>query len=76
MDSSPRALQIDEKIFFKFRIRFRIIGRKIIKIIASVNIDQSAMCYLSMDSSRQALQTHEKFFFQISESFFELTTCF
>ena len=31
-----------------------------------VNIDQIAMCYISMDSSQRALQTNEKFFFQIS----------
>ena len=40
-----------------------------------MNIDQSAMCYTSMDSSQKALQTW-KAFFPISESFFELTTIF
>ena len=30
-----------------------------------MNIDQIAMCYISMDSSQQALQTNEKLF-QIS----------
>ena len=40
-----------------------------------MNIDQSAMCYLSMDSSRQALQTYESFF-QVFELFFKLTTIF
>ena len=38
-----------------------------------MSIDQSAMCYISMDSTRQALQTYESFF-QISE--FEITTIF
>ena len=37
------------------------------------NIDQSAMCCISMASSGQA---NGIFFFQISESFFELTTIF
>ena len=41
-----------------------------------MDIDQSAMCYISMDSSRHALQKLMKAFFQISESFFELTTIF
>ena len=40
-----------------------------------MDIDQSAMCYTSMDSSRQALQCYESFF-EISESFFELMTIF
>ena len=38
-----------------------------------LNIDQIAMCYISMDSSRQALQTNGKL---ISKSFFELTVIF
>ena len=40
-----------------------------VKRIASVDIDQSAMCYISIYLSRQALQNNGKFFFQISKSF-------
>ena len=40
-----------------------------------MNIDQSAMCYISMDLTRQALQTNRKLFL-ISGSFFELSTIF
>ena len=45
-----------------------------------VNIDQIAMCYISMDLSRQALQTNGKFFsnfgFIYIYIYFELTTIF
>ena len=45
-----------------FQIRFRIIGRKQKNIQTNykngMNIDQIAMCYISIDSSRQALQTN------------------
>ena len=42
-----------------------------------MNIDESAICYISMDSflQAQALQTNGKLY-QISESFFELSTFF
>ena len=36
-----------------------------------MDIDQSAMCYLSMDLFRHALQTYDSIF-QISESFFKI----
>ena len=32
--------------------------------LRGVNIDQSAMCYISMDLSWQALQTNAKLFFK------------
>ena len=34
-----------------------------------LNIDQIAMCCISMDSSQQALQTNEKLFFKFQISF-------
>ena len=43
-----------------------------------VNIDQSAMCYISMDLTQQALQTNGKLFsnfgiiFRISYTFFKI----
>ena len=56
-------------IFFSnFRIRVRIIGGKqkniqrITRLGLCVNIDQSAICYISIDSSQRAQQTNEKFF--------------
>ena len=52
MDSSQRALQTSGKLFFKFVFELLAKNRKIFK-----PIDQSAMCYTSMDLSRQALQT-------------------
>ena len=39
-----------------------------------MNIDQSAMCYISMDLSRQALKTNGMFFFSNFKFFFELLT--
>ena len=54
------------KAFFQFRISFRIFDRKPIffsKELPGVNIDQIAMCHISMDSSRQALQNNGKLFF-------------
>ena len=44
--------------------------------LQGVNINQSAIYYISINLSRQALQISEKLFFQISESFFELVTIF
>ena len=42
--------------FFNFEFVFELLAenRKIVKRIEGVNIDQSAMCYISMDSSRQS----------------------
>ena len=70
MDSSRQALQSNGKLFFKFRISFRNIGRKPKNIeLRGVDIDLSAMCCISMDSSRQALQTIGKLFFKFRISF-------
>ena len=63
MDSYPRALQTNGKLFFK------LMAEKYSNELRGMNIDQISMCYLSMDSSRQALQTNGKFFFLMSESF-------
>ena len=51
------------KAFFKFQFCFQIIGRKAIKYSNHVNIDRSAMRYISMDLTRQALHTIGKVFF-------------
>ena len=53
------------KAFFQFRISFRINGwkPKNIQMNSEVNIDQSAMCYTSMDLSWEALQTNGFFLF-------------
>ena len=70
---------INGKLFSNFKLIFSNFWLKteiFSKEKRVVNIDQIAMCYISMDSSRQALQTYESFFFQIFESFFELTTLF
>ena len=73
MDSSQRALQTNEKLFFStFKLVFEFVAkyRKIFKRIERcVNIDQIAMCYTSMDSSQRALQTNEKLFFKFQISF-------
>ena len=37
-----------------------------------VNIEQIAMCYISMDSFQRALQTNEKLFFSSYKLFFEI----
>ena len=58
MDSSQRALQTNGKFFFKFVLE--LMAEK--KTNRGVNIDQSAMFYISMDSPRQALLTNENFF--------------
>ena len=44
--------------FFQIRFRIRLIAENCRKFkqVQSVNIDQSAMCYISMNLSRQALQ--------------------
>ena len=72
MDSYQQALQTNEKLFFKFKISFRNLGRnpnnfaenqKILKQIEwRGNIDQIEMRYISMDLIRQALLTDVKVF--------------
>ena len=53
MGSSQRALQTSEKLFLNFKLVFQIIGRKPKNILNSyINIDQSAMYYISMDLTR------------------------
>ena len=62
MDSSRRALQTNGKLF---RISFPIICRKPKKYSnkeRGVNIDQCAMCYISLDLCRRALETNGKLF--------------
>ena len=51
MDLSQRALQTNETLFsnFEFLAEDRIIFQK--KLLRGVNIDQIAMCYISMDVS-------------------------
>ena len=58
-----------ERFLFKFRIRFRNIGRKLknIQTNSKVSISIKFQCVIgsyciSMDSSLQALQTYESFF--------------
>ena len=53
-----------ESFFFSnFNLVFEILAtEKCINELRGVNIDQSAMCYTSMNSSRQALQTNGKLF--------------
>ena len=61
MDLSQRALQADGMLCTNFILVFELLAenRKTIKFTRGVNINQSAMCYISMDSSQQALQTNE-----------------
>ena len=56
MDSIQRAQQTNGKLFQNFES----LGETEIfsKELRFVNIDQIAMCYISMDLSRQALQTN------------------
>ena len=44
---SQRTLQINGNFIFNFRIRFRINGQKLKNI--QTHIDESAMCYISID---------------------------
>ena len=62
MDWSQRALQTNGKLFLYFKLVFELLPKTEIysNEYRGVNIDQSAMCYISMDSSRQALQTNGK----------------
>ena len=62
-DSSQRVLQTNEKIFFqisylilKFWLKADNFHRKIFKRKRCMNINQIAMCYVSMDSAQRALQ--------------------
>ena len=61
--------------FFKISNSFSNYWPKTGKYSNCVNIDQIAMCYISMDSSRQALQPSVKLFSNF-ESFLELVTKF
>ena len=63
-----------ESFFLNFEYVFKLMpeNRKILKRIAGVNIDQIAMCYISMDLSRQALQTNRKLFSNFGFFFFFL----
>ena len=74
MESSRQALQTNGKLYFKFRIRFQIIGRKPKNIRTNrgvhMDIHQRAMCYTSIDSSRHALQTKGKLFSNFGIIFF------
>ena len=64
MDLSQRALQTNRKLFqisnsfSNFWPKTEICS----KVQRGVNIDQIAMCCISMDSSQRALQTNEKLF--------------
>ena len=62
--------QTNGKLFTNFNFVFELLTETE-KYSNCVNMDQSAMCYISMDLTRQALQTNGKLFFQISQSFFE-----
>ena len=56
--------------FFFFKFVFEFFGQKTKKF--QKNIDQIAMCYISMDLSRQALQTNGKFFFFLIQFSFQI----
>ena len=68
MDSSQRALQIKGKLF-QISISFSNYWPKIEKYSNRVNIDRSAMYYISMDETRQALQTNGKLFLKFRDHF-------
>ena len=56
---SRQAPKTRARLFFKFFFESLANKRKIVKRIASVDIDQSAMCYISIAYlSRQALQNN------------------
>ena len=60
MNSSQRAPQTNGKVFFSnfdFWPKIDFFNEQ-----RAVNIDQSAMCYVSIDLSRHALQTNRKLF--------------
>ena len=64
MDSSQRALQT-----LQISISFSNYKQKTVKYSNHVNIDRSAMYYISMDLTRQALQANGKFFFKFRNHF-------
>ena len=78
MDLFRQALQTDRKLFFKFRIRFRIIGRKQkniqtnIEVWILINVQYIVYQKICLDMLYELMET----FFQISESFFEWATLF
>ena len=65
MNSSQRALQTNRKLFSNFEFVFDFLAENFSKEERCVNIDQIAICHISMDSSQRALQTNYFFFFQI-----------
>ena len=76
MDSSQQVLQTNGKLFSNFDLMAETRdSEKYSNELRVVNIDQIAMCYISMDSSRQALQTNGYLFsnfriiFRISYNF-------
>ena len=69
MDSSQQALQINGKHFSNFEFVFDFWPKIIFsKRERGMNIDQSAMCYISMDSSQRDLQTNRKIFFKFQNN--------
>ena len=61
MDSSQRALHTNGKLFSNF-VFLAENQNKISKEKRGLNINQIAMCYVSMDLSQRALQNNEKLF--------------
>ena len=76
-DLCQRHLQTNKKLFSSVEISFSNYWPKIENYSNRVNIERSAMCYISIDSTRQALQTNVKLFsnfgiiFRISYNFFK-----
>ena len=73
MDFSRQALQTNGKLFSNSFSNHWPKKQKIVKGIASVDIDQSAMCYISIYWSRQALQNYVIFFSNFEIGFKLLT---
>ena len=58
-------LMAENRFFSNFKFVFEIFAKNSEKDsneYRGVNIDEIAICYISMDSSRQSLQTNEKLF--------------
>ena len=77
MNLSQRALKTYGKLFSNLKSfsNYRPKTKKNSNELRGVNIDQIAMCYVSINLSQRAIQTNGKLF-QISVSLFELTTLF
>ena len=71
MNSSQRALQTNRKLFSNFEFVFDFLAENFSKE-RGVNIDQIAICHISMDSSQRALQTNNNFFFSNFNFVFKL----